>query len=459
MFALSRKGILGVLALILSASSVKAAEPAPQPAAADVNSQLQSIRSLLQQVKEQEKMLATEQETLEQLQQRQAAFGAAQRDAGQHSQLLDLRDLSAGFTPGRGFFLASDDGNFLLHPWLQFQFRNTTTYRQDVAKETEDTQNGFEVRRLKFGADGNLFSPNLTYMFQFGVDRHTGTVGLEMAWVKLRFDGTPFGLRAGQFKGPLDHEQLAASRFFPAIDRTFVNDTFVNGEGFIKGVSAIYDPGTFIRGEAAFTGGLKNFNTNFQQFPTNTADWGAAARAEFKAFGDWKDYERISAYGIEQRTLAFGAGADCTEGGRGGALVHVADVQYQSTTGWSLYAAYLGRYNRGLTPRNSKSKLTVDTYDPTARFQAAWAANAHWEPYARYEYVHFDGREFPAGARTNVQIITAGLNYYLYGQAAKLSFDVNYLPNGSPVADDGFGLLPDNGRNQLVARAQLQVVF
>ncbi|HEY2585012.1 MAG TPA: hypothetical protein VGI81_04515, partial [Tepidisphaeraceae bacterium] len=129
------------------------------------------------------------------------------------------------------------------------------------------------------------------------------------------------------------------------------------------------------------------------------------------------------------------------------------------TTGWSLYAAYLGRYHRGVTPKNSKSKLTVDTYDPTFRFQAAWATGPHWEPYGRYEYVHFDSREFPAGTQTNVQIVTAGVNYYLYGQAAKLSLDLNYLPNGSPVTDDGFGILANNGHTELVARAQLQVVF
>ncbi|HEY2587352.1 MAG TPA: porin, partial [Tepidisphaeraceae bacterium] len=334
MSASSRRNVLGALAVILSSASVvNAAEPTTEPSAPDVNSQLQSVRSLLQQVKEQEKTLAKQQEKLEQLQQQQAAFGAAQHDAEAHSRLLDVHNLSAGFTSGRGFFLSSEDGNFLLHPWLQFQFRNVTNYRHDLTDDTNDTQNGFEVRRLKFGVDGNLFSPNFTYLFQFAVDRHTGNVQLEMAWTKYRFDGTPFAVRAGQFKDPVDHEQLAASRFFPAIDRTFINDQFVNSEGFIKGVSAIYDPGTWVRGEAAFTGGLKNYNTNFQPTPTNPANWGAAGRAEFKAFGNWKDYERISAYGIEHRTLVFGVGADYTEAGHPSALVHVADVQYQSTTG------------------------------------------------------------------------------------------------------------------------------
>lgn len=455
MFAPSRFKVSSLVMALVATASI-AAEPTTQP---DVNAQLQSVRSLLDQVKEQEKLLGQQEERLEQEQREQIAVEQSITDAERRSKLLDAQNLSAGFVAGRGFFLASDDGNFLLHPWLQFQFRNVTTYRQQISHGVDDTQNGFEVRRLKFGADGNLFSPDLTYMFQLAVDRHTGSVGLEMAWVKYRIDGTPFAIRAGQFKDPLDHEQLTASRFFPAIDRTFIDDTFANAEGFIKGVSAIYDPGTFVRGEAAYTGGLRNYNTNFAEYPTNLANWGAAGRAEFKAFGDWKDYERISAYGITRRSLVFGAGADYTETGHAAALVHVADVQYQTVNGWSLYGAYLGRYNRGVTPRNSKSKLTVDTYDPTFRFQAAYALDSHWEPYGRFEYVHFDSREFAAGTQTNVQIITGGVNYYLYGQAAKISFDLNYLPNGSPVADDGFGILADNRHNELVARAQLQVVF
>jgi hypothetical protein len=454
MFRLYRQKLAYVLAMGVTATTVAAAEPAAEP---DVKDQLHSVRSLLDQVKAQEQELERKQQLLEQKQEEQTALHQTLDDADRHSKLLDVQGINAGYASGRGFFLASDDGNFLLHPWLQFQFRNTTTYRERISKGVYDTQTGFEVRRLKFGADGNLFSPNLTYVFQFAVDRHTGNVSLEMAWGKYRFGDSPFAIRAGQFKDPLDHEQLAASRFFPAIDRTFINDTFANSEGFIKGVSLIYDPNTFVRAEGAFTGGLKNVNTNFQQFPTNVADWGTAGRVEYKAFGDWKDYERITAYAIKKRSLVFGVGADYTETGHVASLVHVADVQYQSKNGWSLYGAYLGRLQRGVASKNTKGN--VQTYDATARFQASYAIDQHWEPYGRFEYVHFNGHEFAAGTQTNVEIVTGGVNYYLYGQAAKISFDVNYLPNGSPVADDGFGILADNRHNEIVGRAQLQFVF
>ena len=431
--------------IVLGAASIGAAEPVTT----------QSLEKKIDVLEDEVRQLKAQQGALRQQQQVELENAASNADA--HADLLDVQGLTAGYSDGR-FLLRSEDGNFLLHPWLQFQFRNTTSYRENgkAGGKQDDTQTGFEVRRLKFGLDGNLFSPDLTYLFQFAVDRKSGNVQLEQAWAKYHLHDSPFAIRAGQFKDPLDHEQLAASRYFPALERTFIDDVFANAEGFVKGVSAIYDPGNIVRAEAAFTGGLRNFNTNFQQFPTMgiPTNWGAAGRVDYKAFGGWRDYDQITAYGIRRDTLVFGAGADYTETGHSDALVHVGDVQYQTKSGWSLYGAYLGRY----TARNTAAK-GADTYDPTARFQVAWAVDSHWEPYARYEYVHFDRREFAAHTQTNVQVIAAGVNYYLYGTSAKVSVDVSYLPSGSPVNDDGSGTLLDNGHGEIVGRVQLQIVL
>lgn len=435
-----------VAASMVTATVLSAAE---EPTQSDLTSRIDALQSQIDQLK-------SEQAAQKAQAKDQAATQAVLKDSDQHSQLLDAQGVLAGYTNGR-FILQSEDGSYLLHPWLQIQFRNTTDFRQDVVRggTANDTQNGFEMRRLKFGADGNLFGSQLNYFTQFAVDRHTGNVQLEMAWLKYQFDDSPFAIRAGQFKDPLDHEQLTASRWYPAIDRTLINDTFANAEGFVKGVSFIYDPGTFVRTETAFTGGLRNYNTNFEQYPNASVptDWGAATRVEYKPFGSWTDYNQMSAYGVRTNTLVFGAGADYTETGHSDALVHDVDVQFQNSSGLSLYAAYLGRY----TTHNTSA--SVDTYDPTARVQAAWAIDTHWEPYARYEYIHFDGKEYAAGTKTTVDVFTAGVNYYLYGQAFRVSLDVSYLPNGSPISDDGFGILADNGHNEVVGRAQFQLLL
>jgi hypothetical protein len=427
---------------ILAAPVAAAAAPTTQP---DLNAKIDALQTQIDQLKAQQKQ--------QQEQEQQATYHHVLQDADTHSRLFDAEGIAAGYSDGR-FLLRSEDGNFLLHPWLQLQFRSVTTWREDAKPGgRDDLENGFEIRRLKFGADGNLYTPDLTYAVQFAVDRHTGNVQLEMAWAKYHLPGTPFYVRGGQYKEPLDHEQLAASRYFPAIDRTLIDDFFIGGEGFVKGVSLIYDPGNSVRAEGAFTGGIKNFDTNFQQFPTGTADWGAAARGEYKLFGKWKDYDQITAYGVKDPSLVIGVGADYTETGHKDSLVHVVDAQFQTNNGIALYGAYLGRY----TTHNTAA--FVDTYDSTFRGQVSWAIDRHWEPYGRYEYIHFDGHEFTTTTKTTVHVITAGVNYYLAGFGAKVSVDLSYLPNGSPVADDGFGILTNPNHNELVGRAQFQVVF
>lgn len=388
-----------------------------------------------------------------------AVAAAVQQDAAEHSQLLQLESLDAGWSQGR-FLLQSTDDRYLLHPWFQLQARSVTTWREDAKQKGtgDDIQNGFEIRRLKFGFDGNVITPDLTYMLQFAVDRKTGTTQLEMAWAKYHIPGTPFAIRGGQFKEALDHEQLLTSKFFVAADRTLTDDVFIGGEGFVQGAGLVLEDKTSpVRGEVDFTDGIKNFNNNFQDFPTTgiTADWGASGRAEYKFFGDWTDYDHFAALNTKQYLLVAGAGADYTETGHTSALVHVADLQFLSPRGLGLYASYLGRYTRA----NTISKFTGDTYDWTVRAQASYAFGRHWEPFVQYEYLNFDNHTFVTGVKNEVHAIRAGVNYYLYGYNAKLTFDATYLPNGSPVADDGAGVLLNNNHNETVGRAQFQLLL
>jgi len=152
--------------------------------------------------------------------------------------------------------------------------------------------------------------------------------------------------------------------------------------------------------------------------------------------------------------LAFGLGADYTEKGQGSsALTHVFDVEY-GTNGLLLYGAYLGRYTRD----NHASGKGEDTYDSTARAQASYLIGK-WEPYVQYEFIHFDSGSVPLKSETTVHEIDLGTAYYLHGHNAKVTLDLEYLPNGSPVSDDGSGVLIDNRHTELVFRAQFQLLL
>ena len=145
--------------LAVTSAVVRAADPVAAPATEP------TAQELLEQIKQ----LQAKVEKLEAKQTQTNADVARtvdeiMKDAEKRSVLLDPIPFTGNWQAGK-FTLRSDDGNFLLHPWFQLQFRNVTNYREDGGDGDSDFENGFEVRRMKFGVDGNVFSPNTTYVF------------------------------------------------------------------------------------------------------------------------------------------------------------------------------------------------------------------------------------------------------------------------------------------------------
>src|SRR4029079_9115176 len=104
------------------------------------------------------------------------------KDAERRSSGGPLFGAGGGLTAGydKGFFIKSDDGNFLLKPSVQFQFRYVANYREDVGGSDtgDDFQSRFEFRRARFRFDGNAFSPKFTYSFVWDTNRNNGNVTL-----------------------------------------------------------------------------------------------------------------------------------------------------------------------------------------------------------------------------------------------------------------------------------------
>ena len=80
-----------------------------------------------------------------------------------------------------------------------------------------------------------------------------------------------------------------------------------------------------------------------------------------------------------------------------------------------------------------------------------------WEVFGRYSLASLD----MAGAGTdNFHEFTAGVNYYIKGHAAKFTFDVSYLPDGTPSNEPQIGVLdPDADDQQFVFRGQFQLLL
>jgi hypothetical protein len=236
----------------------------------------------------------------------------------------------------------------------------------------------------------------------------------------------------------------------------------------VQGVSLIYG-GTKenpLRIEGTFSDGDNSKNTDFRdtipgaagQPPVYSADWGAGARVEFKAFGDWANYKDFSAKGNKADLLVFGAGTSYTErdSAAGKTLLNTADVQWENASGVGAYGAVHGNY----TDLDDTGAAADDNrFDWGAIAQVGYLLSNQWEIFGRYDVTILDD-DF-ATADDTFNEFTAGVNYFLgqdgaAGHRAKVTVDVVYLPDGAPSAQTGAGITAGD-EDQIVFRGQFQL--
>ena len=392
--------------------------------------------------------------------------------------------ISAGWD-GNQFVLRSSDGNFTLHPGVVVDFRDITSYREHVpagggGSEVKaggyDTQNGFDVSRLRLLFDGTLFH-HVGYLVQFQADQGSN-VTLYDAVASYRFGGGPFTVKAGQFKDPVWHERNLSEAYLMAVDRTLAEQFLAGGQGSrVQGAAVTYDGGR-TRAQLVAHDGFDSINTKFFDAGgvpaglggaagVSPANYGFSTRAEYMLLGSrtpdynpYLEYDQFSSLHARQDILVVGGGADYTQASANDVVLHSADVQYNRADGFSAYGAYYGTY------RNLKTNQGVSAhgsfYDYGFEAQAAYLIEDRFEPFARYDLVHLDPSSVRQVAGLNshvIQEVTVGANYYVYGQKVKLTADGTYLPNGSPGDADAMGVLKDSGNNEFVFRAQVQLAL
>lgn len=419
-----------------------------------------------------------------------AAVQAVVADADGRTQMMGSIPSGLTYTSATGLTFTTDDGNFSLHPWMLGQFRGVGNYRDSINSATgggadapatgSNSQSGFEIRRLEFGVDGNIYSPNLKYFLQVEANRAGGGVLLDDAYMTYRLsDTSPWTLQAGQFKDIVWHESNLDDAHQLLADTSMVG-ALIGGEiasstgGFgstqerVQGIAATYQVDT-LRAEAAFHDGYDSGNTKFFD-STLTAgvleNWGLSGRVEYKVMGDqtaWNEYNQFSALDATSEMLIVGGGMDLTQAGGDDGVLYTVDAQYDNPSGLSLYAAYLGNY---ISVRHTIPSLAVPLqqgdYDNSGVLvQAGYMFNHQWEGFARYDYTGLSGNfgDSIYGREHAVHEMTLGVNYYLYGQRAKFTLDGTYLPNGSPVDADGLGILKDDGHGEVVGRLQVQLLI
>ncbi|MBV8781223.1 MAG: hypothetical protein JO353_07480 [Phycisphaerae bacterium] len=441
-----RDGIVAAAAFAAAASLGFAQAPATQPSPAELMAQIRSLQAQVNDMK----AVQTEQSVANQ-KEIDATVDRVLNDANRRSKVLDVEGFTAGYDHGR-FVLRSSDGAFSFSPMAQLQFRYSTAYN---SAGSGDTQSGFELRRTKFGFDGTAFTKDLYYFFLWNTANggtNAGNLNLEQAFVRYQLNHD-FALQGGQYTDPAVHEQNVSSKKQLLVERSEL-DHIITGtsEAYDQAVGLYYNPSDSAwKGTVAFTDGFNSFDTNFQDEPTNPTDFGASARVEYKFMGNWGDYGQFTALGDKDELLVAGAGVAFTEGNSTNSVIHTADVQYDNPNGLSAYGAFLANYI---------SNDTTNSYNYGFLGQVGYLLpnQNHWEIFGRYDWTKLDHAATIAGStEDNFHELTGGVNYYFFGQNAKATVDLSYLPNGTP----GSGSTDQTATtdNEFVLRAQFQLLL
>lgn len=486
------------MALALS-SSAFADQPPVQ--GGDISQQINDLKARLAQLEANQKQSELKRAEAEQKLDAKITSDQLAHDAEGPDHFLSAEGFTAGYSDGR-FVVQSADGNFVLRPWLHMQFRDVTLYRENIngtAKHPlDETDNGFEMRRLRFGVDGNMFSPDFQYFFNWATVRasgsntvtttsgsgstavtSTGTVSnnlggvplLEEAWVKYHIPTTPYSIKLGQIKDPVLHDQIVSSRYQQGAERSLTADIFTNGDSFTEGATFIYDPDTYLRAEAGVNHGMRSANTNFLEYPNGNAfNFGVVGRVEYKVMGRWKDYAQIGAVDTKKPLLVFGLGSDYSERGHSGQLVSAADVMYGDETGLNLYGAFVNRYTTHNFGAYTQSPTGASIITPSAIVlnhpteeysivaEGGYIIEGKFEPFGRYEFMHVQGDA--AGLHNWLNAVTGGVNYYFHGHRVKITVEATWLPQGMPFDDGPNDVLANkNGDTEVSFIAQLQLLL
>jgi hypothetical protein len=433
----------GCLAVGLAVASLGTAARAQDSELGELKAQMQQMQQRIDELEARQTSARDVDATVE----------AVIRDADRRGQLLQLEGFTAGYSKGK-FLLQSADGNFVLHPYVQFQFRSVTDYRDGVDGGDDDIQNGFEVRRLKFGWDGNAFSPKLKYQVQFQTDRRTGSPALEDAWVSYQF-ADQWTAILGQFKGQTFREGMVSSMRQLAADRSLLNQLLESNDNYLQGVGVIYDPTDTMKVQLGFTDGFASANTNFQDPPTNPWNFGVNGRIDFQLIGEkFKGYPDFSAVGNKDTDLlVIGAAFDWSQNGDVDQILHTVDAQWEPAAihGLAVSGAYVGRYTQFDAVGGDDS-----AYDWGFLAQAGYMLNDKLELFGRYDLTDFDDSTANGDSFSE---ITVGTNYYFSGDhAAKFTLDLTYLPDGAPSDQTGIGALASDD-DQFIFRGQFQLVL
>jgi hypothetical protein len=450
--------LISVASVIAVLSAPSLADDAKSPSRDELTEQLEKLQARIEQLEANQKAAQLSPADVNQVVERVI------RDADHRSKLLaDAGGLTAGFDQGR-FFIRSEDGNWLLIPGLLFQARYTVNHNNDEGSDGDsDTEAGFDIRRMRLFFEGHALTPNLLYKFQWESNNSNGNFFLQDAFARYRF-ADDWSIQVGQFWDGAHHEQVTLDQFQLTADRSFIN-TLIGGGPIdrVQGVALIYDDRAHWRGHVVAHDGYGTANTNFTDTGGGSAfigvtdlDYGFTGRIEYQALGAARQYDDFTALGNREDMLVVGAGANFSQAGDSSVFFHTIDTQWENASGLGVYGAMLGMC------RDIGDDSTVaegEYYDWGGLVQAGYLITEKVELFGRYEFIEIDEDALAlADPEDTLHELTLGTNYYWYRHSLKLTADVSWLPNGSPINLPLLGIRAGSD-DQFVLRLQAQLLL
>ncbi len=445
---MQRKMTTGVLAAALFA---------PALAMGETSADLDALRA----------EMAAMQAELAQLKGGQTAQATADLKAATDAALLDAQarinyqaeEMTAGHD-GKKFFLQSADGAFSLGLSGQGQVRyiyNNRSNAPGTGIDDGDNLAGFQLRRMKLKGSGHIADPKIGYTFTLASNRDSNATGLEEFAASYEFDNG-LELSAGRFKAPFAFDELTSSSRQQAVERALVTEQFT--VGFTEGVQAEFSPADDLKIRAMVNDGANAGEGGNGDFNETPVDLGVTVRGDYTIGGSkgfardytsWVEDEMGINIGLAVHHQTFKTGVNQAADANLDAFTRVtADVLYNNA-GLSLFGAvYLE------TQEAVDGGTESDPFGLLA--QVGYTIDDTWEPFVRYEFIDTD----VAGA-DEINVVTAGVNYYLKKHSAKFTVDGVFAldPLTGIAVSDGLGLQGDGADEdgQFALRAQFQILF
>lgn len=374
---------------------------------------------------------------------------------------------------------------------------------------------GFDIPGAEIWFQGHAFGKGLTYKLKAGfVNTHavdlaafnvrpletgSGELTLYDAWTRFELGGG-FFFRAGQFKLPFSREELIDRQYQLAIEPSAVS--WALGVDYSQGLELSYVSDLF-RAQVAFSDGARDqvasqYKTagaipRNRPFSYAQSEYALTGRFEFKPYGRWRDFEEFTSPPGSDFGLLFGIGLHSQSWrpdyyyqrilgptGNNQWFMATADVS-MNFSGASLYGSFTwanvdsgGAYlYAGQNNFNTPSYADAGTVNKWGMvLQGSFYMMPKIELFARYELGLFSvnnearmplvGGASSLYARENhLNLITAGMNWYIDGQDIKFSTDFGWSINsfGPSWFSGSNGWRVSGSSDQLVCRAMLQLLF